>query len=751
MSTLNFDLLTSLQEGSSVARPDKPIWKLIKDGASDDDLHKWLLGEKSWLEEQSIDRLETIKRNLARYRGLQYWSQELRARAYEREDERDRNVRQMQKLVVNNVYDQVQASVSRLIKYRPAVAILPTNVELTDRVAAQSTKELLDHIWYVQRFEGDIQPEFMQVMKIMGEAFLNIEWDPNAGDEHEEWKDYKADFFEDKEVVLKKSDGEPELDDEGNPIKVERPVKIGDVKYDVWLPTDILLQRVRRYEHCDYMYHRELYDVAEARELFPGNDDKISDEETAQVYDFERMNIVSMKGKIYVWRFMHRHTWFLPKGIDIYFTTRGIIKKTPLKYQHGKLPVARLADIEPTGEVHGRSFIELIAGLAGAYNNLTNMIVQNQVMAGRPKWLMPAGAAKKVDLGNDITIVEYKGPQPPVLVASNPTPSEVFQFREQLKQELQQLGGNFGVSKGTPPPGIKAGVALQFLNEQETERFNETVLKYNDWVVDVARLTLAVAAQYYKDDEKRMVRVLGKQNQWMTKFFERRHLHTAFDIRVQNSSALPQSKAARVQYLLDLNQQFPNEVPSEQVIEMLDLAQDEKFNDYVTRSVRAAEAENEQMMEGDQTPLGEVINDPQEYEDHIIHWRVHMTQIRDWSFKNATPTDKQQILKDHVLAHEMLMTQRAAMDPMYQEQLAALKGWPAFYVVQPQPQPVDQMPMESQGAPPAEGMPQELPPQEQAPFVPPLAGPMPTVEEQLMVENELRAQQVPPIDPTGAI
>jgi hypothetical protein len=45
--------------------------------------------------------------------------------------------------------------------------------------------------------------------------------------------------------------------------------------------------------------------------------------------------------------------------------------------------------------------------------------------------------------------------------------------------------------------------------------------------------------------------------------------------------------------LLDLNERFPNQFGAEQVIDMLDLAQSDKFIDGATVSVRAAEAENE--------------------------------------------------------------------------------------------------------------------------------------------------------------
>ena len=79
-----------------------------------------------------------------------------------------------------------------------------------------------------------------------------------------------------------------------------------------------------------------------------------------------------------------------------------------------------------------------------------------------------------------------------MLGQANPTPPELFKFRGELKEEFQQISGVFGVSRGEPPPGIKAGVALQFLNEQEQERFNEHILKWNDFIRRIAIKTISV-------------------------------------------------------------------------------------------------------------------------------------------------------------------------------------------------------------------------------------------------------------------
>jgi len=736
-----YDAFDSDDSGSS-NKPDKAIWELgdIYNKSTWAELSKWLAGEKIYLQQENRDRFKRIENNLALYKGVQYHSQDTRDDSSERGIDRSKS---LSKIVANHIYDLVQNKVSRLIKFKPGIVALPTANELEDRVGSKMSESLIRHIWYQQNFEGEVQNDFIKAVHVMGEAYLGVVWDPNSGDILEDMKDYMSEMSDKGEVTLTGDDGKPDIDESGKPIKLTRVVKYGDVVYEIWYTLDCLVDRQPQFKQAEYMFHRRLVANAIVKKIYPEVQNGVGSTSDAQYYDYEKMQVKNAKGKVAVWTMYHKKTEYLPKGAVIKFINDKVVSCVPLKDTQGDLPVLRLTDIDLPGETHGESFISQIKGLTGTYNNLTNLILRNQVLTSHPKWVFPLGSVRKESLGNDITLVEYKGAQPPLLMQQNPTPGEVFQFRDQLKQEFQQIAGIFGVSRGEPPPGVKAGVALQFLAEQENERFNEMVLKYNEWIRQTAIKTLERCADNYESDDKRMIMVIGKQNQWMSTFFDVKYLSRRYDVRVQNASALPQSKAAKTQYLLDLNEQFPEMVPGEMVLDMLDISQPDKFIDYNTVTVRAAEAENESIMQG----VGE-LNDPQDYEDHILMWKVHMKQMREWSFKNQTDKSVQDRMMSHVMAHEMLMVQKAQQNPMYLEQCMQLPSWPVFSALPmpPQPQPP---------GPPLEpmGMPQEAP-------LPPdgayqeerdqLNIPPPSEIQQAMGDNQI-PQDVGPIDPTTAI
>lgn len=695
-SSLLFD---DLDATSSYAKSKDPIWTMdLDDPANEDKIKQWLVADVSRLKEKNEERFRQLQRNLQLYKGIQYLDQD-RSDIRERGQDRSQVVR---KIVANHLYDLVQVRVSRLIKFKPAVAVLPTNDEFSDKAAAKAVKQLLDHIWYINNFEGVVSLELAKLKSILGEAYCFISWDQHAGDLH---PDYKS--AQDQKIPLLNESGDQEKDDSGNPIFIDRPVRVGDVKYEVESPFNVFLEDKQDWAEVQYLYRAKIYTVAEARAKFPKGAEKIKTNDSGYYYNFETAEMEPLKDKVVVYEWYHKRSDILDQGRYICFTEAGILKNQAFPFDHDQLPCVRLIDVHVPHELHGKPGIENVKALTSTYNNLLNLVVRNQILCSHPKWMMPAGSAKKESLGNDITIVEYKGPQPPVLVQANPTSPETFEFMASLKEQFQQIYGlGSGVSRGEPPPGVTSGVALQFVAEQEQERFNEDILRFTEAIKQIAQQTISVAGTYYDATDDRMVRVLGKNNEWTSEFFDVANLSKDYDIRVQNTSALPQSRAARTQLLLDLNQMFPGQFPPEVFLDMFDLAESDKYISAATQNVRTAEAENEIILSGKgmDAPL-----DPRPEEDHIIHWKTHVREMQGYAFKFRTPSHIQELMRDMVMAHEMFMVQNAAKNPVYAEQLKQLAGFPLFFKIAPMVQTPPQTPLSPQQAQPMAGKPYQQP------------------------------------------
>ncbi len=665
-----------LDQQESHSRNDSAFFTLPFD--KDDEgskkiVHTWLINEVTALQRLNQDRFDNIKKNLAINKGLLYKDEDRKSS----EDRDATKKREYTKIVANTLKKMNQIRASRLLKYKPAVAILPTNDEQTDKVAAETCENLIAHIWYEQRFDGIKLPKLVNEKGVMGEMYSFVTWNPELGDLHKSYK--KAVAHQQKEklekVPLLTDDGQIKTDEKGNKIYIEKAVRNGDVQYTLRNPLEVLFERATTNEFMDskYCFELETLDNDEARLRYPDAAKHIKGDKDFQFYDFEAGHNYTDVRKTQVYHFYHRRCSVLEKGRFISFTREGILSNKEFPYSHRQLPCVRWIDLTNPGEQHAISFFDDLRGKNGAYNNLTNMILRNEYLVGHPKWMMPAGAADIRELSNSITVVQYKGTTPPVLVQANPTGAGAYNLRQSFKEEIMEDSDVSRTGNGTPPAGITAAVALQYLSELEAERWNEPVLSHNESMLQLTKMTLAVAGDYYDTSDERMIRVQGEGNEWMSEMIDSAVLSKDYDVRVQNTSAVAESKSARIQTLMDLAEKFPEEVGPDQVLDMYEFAQSKKFVKEATISLRAAMAENEMFISG--KPVG----DPADYEDQIVHWKAHVRAIREWSFKNRTPPEVQSKITDHIMATEMLLLKLAAKSASIAAKLQTLDGFPLFY------------------------------------------------------------------------
>lgn len=645
----------------------------------------WLKKERDYLLQENDERFQLIKKNLALNKGIMYRDQDIQRGSRETVGSKKSAV---EKMVINKLKESSRIRASKLLKYKPNVAILPTNDELGDKIAAEQTKNLLDHIWYVQRYDGILLPRLINNKGPMGEVYNRITWNPNAGDLAKQYKDALKDekaaaVKEGKDpkqarVPLMGEDGKPEKDGDGKTIYIDKPVKNGDVEYCLKMPLDLLFDRhpSNEIEKARWSFDREVMLLDEARVAYPKAAEFIKAGNNVEIYDYEKMQLRKVKNAVVVWKFHHKPTDYFEKGRYIVFTEDGVLANKEFPYSHKKLPYIRHIDMENPGEMHGASFFEDCKQIFGAFNNINNMILRNEILVGHPKWMMPAGAADIKELGNAITVVQFKGPVAPALVQANPTGTGAYNLRQTLKDEGMEMADVSRVGNGNAPTGITAAVALQYLSELEQERWNTAVLFHNEAILQTAQMTIGVCGDYYDPSDERQIRLEGEDGNWQSVFYNAQNLSKDYDIRIQSSSALPETKAARTETLLYAAKNFPQSVDPEQVLDMLDLAQNKKFVKEGTVSVRAAEAENEMIMKGDKCPP------PEEYEDHMVHWKMHVKQMREWAFKNRAKPNVREAMGKHVKAHEMYLTKQAEKNPTLVPVLAGLPGFPFFYCYQ---------------------------------------------------------------------
>ena len=211
-----------------------------------------------------------------------------------------------------------------------------------------------------------------------------------------------------------------------------------------------------------------------------------------------------------------------------------------------------------------------------------------------------------------------------------------------------------------------------FLNKRFPWYYSPGITSDNDMIKDLAKMTIAICGDYYDPEDGRMLRIVGKNNKYTIRHFDSANLSKTYDIRMELGTGLPESKAGKIQRIVEIMQMKPDLLSNERWIDLLDLGDSEKANNLITVAIRAAESENEDILEG------RPVADPEEFEDHIVHWKVHTKHIQNRTFKEEVPPELREEMMQHIAIHEFLMVERARSNPTFEAKLAELPNFPIF-------------------------------------------------------------------------
>jgi hypothetical protein len=630
----------------------KPFFAI--DLSNDDTVLNWMKDELQTLRAASTVRLEKAKNNYLRFKGLQYFNA-----VYVPRDVLEVQRKYTPQLVLPLISDAIDEKVARQMEFKPLVTVLPTHDETSDKVDAKVADRFLKHVAHEQKLDHKLQ-KILRNSKVTGESFIWTRWNPDLGD------------------VVNATQKKTEDD-----VTVIEGVFQGDVELVNKTVHHVFYERAESWPKVNYCFVIE-YDYVEALKLdYPDSADKIQEDTDANFFDYDNMESLKLKGMCKKIHFYHKKTKYLPEGFEACFTPTCLLKKGPLSYKHGELPIDRLVDIENDEELHGQSGIDKVKGLSSQVNNLINAMVKMYMLAGHAKWFVEAGSVDNQQLNNDVNIVSVKqGAQKPVLAQANPVGQSHFLFVDKFIEWFYKFSKSNSVIQGTPPAGVTAGVALQYVSESESRRLSTDVSNFNALVRSVNEKILKTCAQFYRPDDERTMMVLGKDQRWETIPLNISAIGKSYSVQIQNTSGLSDSKAQRIQQVIDLSDKYPDLLPREQVIEMTGLAQGEKAYDVASVAARAAEDENEQMMDTG------VLIEPTEYEDMITHWRIHSQAMQPLGFKQKATKEVQEVMNTHLLTTETMMIDRALKNPLYMQTLQALVGFPMLADMPLQP-PID--------------------------------------------------------------
>lgn len=703
------------QFGLDVTQDVEPIVPFFAiDRESEEDMLEWLKNALQACYQDSSERVRLQQSMLLAYKG--YYDPFFVDRSDSLRD-REHSVsgalitRKPKRMSVNHLRDLVEQCVSRITSLPLAIQPYPGTNESADKNGSVIVKQVLDTL----RYQNNMKAKFRKIVRraiVLGEGYIMPWWNPNKGPVDPK---YRKAMEEGRQIPRKDREGKTIYSEEGNPVFIQAPVHIGDVDYDTPYPWDVYIIPTFMSDGMGHgMFRRRYMHIEEVKARYPDKADQILATPDLNYYNFDVLDFIRVRDHVLLVEFYYPRNQFLPEGWCAKFTPDLILESGPSQYpwqidsEFGDMPFERLTGHDVDGEVYGAPNIADIAALQHCYNQLTTIIRRNIYIGSTPKVFAQKGTVNKQAWLNMPSFMEYAGGVAPTLQTFATVPADVFNFRQMIRGEMEQLMGIFGASRGDPPPNTRSAEQLAFYEEQQQQRASGPFGKYAEFVIATDKKTLSIVADNYEADDGRMRLILGEDQEPMLRPYNVKVLNQPWNIRLQAVSSLSTSPTIRLEQLLKTRREFPNLLTEEQFADIAQFGNADKVYTVARAAIMAAQAENQMFAEGDE------VKPPQSYQEHIVHWKEHVKLMQLASFE-LWEEKKQKALKEHVQGHEYEMYQLMQKNPAFAQELLTLKGFPAFFVMPEEPPPQEagipspQIPM-IPGMPGGELPPDMLPP-----------------------------------------
>ena len=316
---------------------------------------------------------------------------------------------------------------------RPFFEPRATNNDSKSQAQVILAAGLLDYYLGEKKLERNIKLAVKQSL-ILTEAFVQVEWDTQAGDKY----------------------GMTETGAE---------IRQGDIKYTNYTTLDV----ARDYTKSDPNNH-DWYIVRKTANKFDLiaqypelKENILNDNMDAWWLKTTSLNAINLDDNesICVFTLLHRPTMAMPNGrYTQVLSNDTVLFDGPLPYS--KTHIYRIAPDEEVGTCFGYTVGFDLLPVQEAIDILYSTVITNQSTYGVQNVLVPQGANLNTStLAGGMNVTEYDPkigkPESMQLTA---TPPEIFNFLSQLEKTQETLSNMNSVVRGNPEASLKSGAAL---------------------------------------------------------------------------------------------------------------------------------------------------------------------------------------------------------------------------------------------------------------------------------------------------
>lgn len=188
--------------------------------------------------------------------------------------------------------------------------------------------------------------------------------------------------------------------------------------------------------------------------------------------------------------------------------------------------------------------------------NRTLISIQRSLyLGGTHKIFVKAGSKViKSHFDNMIgTILEYAGDTRPEYVTPQLVQAEIYSHLDSMIQKAYQLTGVSQMSASNlKQPGIDSGKALRTMDNIENQRFASISQNYEQFFVDLARITVSVAKKTYESEGSFKIKVPGKRFIETIDWKDVDMDNDEFSLQIYPVSKLPQDPEGRLAQIQEM-------------------------------------------------------------------------------------------------------------------------------------------------------------------------------------------------------
>lgn len=529
------------------------------------------------------------------------------------------------RLTINRIKPIIRNELTKLTKEEPQPFVMPNSADEKDISAARAAESIFEYLMFETKFNRHRRAATLWAL-LTGTGFFKTYYDPN------------------------------QLDNSKIPGKM---ITEAPSPYHMFVP---LLQE-EEIEVQPYIIQAMTKDKGWVKQRF-GKEVQEDSEVAGGAFEQKLLNVLGINKNLIAHKMCHvKEIWVkpcheYPNGMVAWFTKDTLLEVLEgWPYTHGMYPFIKISHI-PTTKFYGGSVITDLIPLQREYNKSRSAIIESKNRMAKPQLLVAQGSIDPRKVTSEPgQMIQYKlGFPVPTPLPLQPLPNYVMQEMDSTLKDMDDISGQYEVTRGRTPPGVEAASAIAYLQEENDSRLHHTVASIEEAVQDIGRQLLSLCGQYW--DIPRLVNVVGKTGLQEAMEFKGSDLNGNYDLRIESGSMAPRSRAAR--------QAFITELMKMQVIDpakgmrYLQMSETNAMFSEMQVDVRQVQRENLKLSAQPEVDMetgipAPIMVDINPFDDHMVHLLEHEKFMKSQEYEILPPENKEAFLQHWIVHKEQAM------------------------------------------------------------------------------------------------